>query len=66
MHAFFTIIKGRIPAVVQVFIGALTAAGFAIPEDAASTLSSNLDLILGGVMILTAFIPGLFQKKPPQ
>lgn len=66
MHAFLTLIKGRIPAVVQLFIGALTAAGFAIPEDAASTLSSNLDLIVGGVMILTAFIPGLFQKKPPQ
>lgn len=37
MNAILTLIKGRIPAVVQVFIGALTAAGFAIPEDAAAT-----------------------------
>ncbi len=66
MNVILTLIKGRIPAVVQVFIGALTAAGFAIPEDAAATLSGNLDLILGGVMILTAFIPGLFQKNPQQ
>lgn len=66
MNAILALVKGRIPAVVQLIVGALTAAGYTIPEDAGATLTQNLNLILGGVMVLTAFVPSLFQKKPQQ
>ncbi len=58
-----TLIKGRIPALIQILIGLLTMSGIAVPEDAATTLQQNSDLILGGVIALTAFVPGLFQAK---
>lgn len=58
-----TLIKGRIPALIQILIGLLTMSGITVPEDAATTLQQNSDLILGGVIALTAFVPGLFQAK---
>lgn len=64
MIAILTLIKGRVPAVVQALLGILTMAGFTVPEDASKILIDNLDLVFGGLMVLTAFVPGLFQKKP--
>ncbi len=61
--AILHLIRGRIPAVVQVIVGVLTAAGFTIPEDTAQILLHNFDAILGAVIVLTAFVPGLMQKK---
>lgn len=63
MNPIFALIKGRIPAVVQVLLGILTVSGVAVPEDAAKILVENLNLVVGGVMVLTAFVPGLLQKK---
>lgn len=63
MNPILILIKGRIPAVVQMILAALTAAGFTIPEDAQKLIVENLNLILAGVLFLTAFVPGLFQKK---
>ena len=66
MHAILILIKGRIPALVQAMLGILTVSGVAIPEDAAKVLIDNLNMVLGGVLVLTAFVPSLFQKKPDQ
>lgn len=63
MTAILAIIKTRIPALVQAVLGILTVAGVTVPEDAAKILVDNLNLVLGGVMVLTAFVPGLFQKS---
>lgn len=63
MIAILTLVKSRIPALVQAVLGILTMAGIAVPEDASKILVDNLNLVLGGVMVLTAFVPGLFQKK---
>jgi NADH:ubiquinone oxidoreductase subunit 6 (subunit J) len=63
MNAILALVKGRIPAVVQMIIAALTVAGYTIPEDAQKLIVDNLNLVLGGVMVLTAFVPGLMQKK---
>lgn len=64
MTAIFAIVKGRLPAVVQMILAALTAAGYAVPDDAQKLIVDNLNLILGGVLFLTAFVPSLLQKKP--
>lgn len=63
MHAILILIQGRIPALIQVLLGVLTMAGVTVPEDAATVLQSNASLIIGGVLALTAFVPGLLQKK---
>jgi hypothetical protein len=63
MNAILALVKGRIPAVVQALLGILTMSGVAVPEDAGKILVDNLNLVLGGVMVLTAFVPSLLQKK---
>ena len=63
MHAFLTSLKGRIPALVQAFTGLMLVFGMPVPEGATEILQSNTEMIVGGVIVLTAFVPGLFQKK---
>lgn len=63
MNPILALIKGRIPALVQALLGVLTLSGVAVPEDATKILVDNLNLVIGGVMVLTAFVPGLLQGK---
>lgn len=63
MNAILALVKGRLPAVVQMILAALTAAGYAVPDDAQTLIVDNLNLILAGVLFITAFVPGLLQKK---
>lgn len=65
MKATLILAKARIPALVQAALGLLTMAGITVPEDAAQILVENLDLVLGGIIVLTAFVPSLFEKKKP-
>lgn len=63
MDKLLEMLKEKIAPAVQVFIGILTTLGFTIPEGAEELLRNNFDTILGAVIVLTAFIPGLLEKK---
>lgn len=63
MEKLLEMFKEKTAPAVQVFVGVLTTLGFTVPENAHQIIVNNLDTVLGALIVLTAFIPGLFQGK---